>query len=39
MLQPMFRVKLVSKNGRLAAVVTGTASTFDTAPPIVPMKG
>ena len=28
-----------AKNGRLAAVVTGTASTFDTAPPIVPMKG
>ena len=39
MLQPMFRVKLVSKNGHLAAVVTGTASTFDTAPPIVAMKG
>jgi branched-chain amino acid transport system substrate-binding protein len=38
MLQPMFRVKLVSKNGHLAAVVTGTASTYDTAPPIVPMK-
>jgi branched-chain amino acid transport system substrate-binding protein len=38
MLQPMFRVKLVSKNGRLAANVTGTASTYDTAPPIVPMK-
>ncbi len=39
MLQPMFRVKLVKKNGRLAAVVTGTASTFDTAPPVVPMRG
>jgi len=39
MLQPMFRVKLVSKNGRLAAAVTGTASTFDTAPPVVPMRG
>jgi branched-chain amino acid transport system substrate-binding protein len=39
MLQPMFRVKLVSKNGKLAAVVTGTASTYDTAPPIVAMKG
>jgi len=38
MLQPMFRVKLVSKNGRLVANVTGTASTYDTAPPIVPMK-
>jgi hypothetical protein len=35
----MFRVKLVKKNGRLAAVVTGTASTFDTAPPVVPMRG
>ena len=39
MLQPMFRVKLVNKNGRLAAVVTGTASTYDTAPPVVAMKG
>ena len=39
MLQPMFRVKLVNKNGRLAAVVTGTASTFDTAPPVVAMRG
>jgi branched-chain amino acid transport system substrate-binding protein len=39
MLQPMFRVKLVNKNGHLAAVVTGTASTYDTAPPIVAMKG
>ncbi len=39
MLQPMFRVKLVSKNGRLAAVITGTASPYDTAPPIVAMKG
>ena len=39
MLQPMFRVKLVSKNGRLVANVTGTASTYDTAPPIVAMKG
>src|SRR6476659_1642674 len=37
MLQPMFRVKLVNKNGHLAAVVTGTASTYDTAPPIVAM--
>jgi branched-chain amino acid transport system substrate-binding protein len=40
MLQPMFRVKLVkSANGRLTANVLGTASTFDTAPPVVPMRG
>jgi branched-chain amino acid transport system substrate-binding protein len=39
MLQPMFRVKLVNKNGRLVANVLGTASTYETAPPIVPMKG
>ena len=39
MLQPMFRVKLVSTNGHLVANVLGTASTYDTAPPIVPMKG
>jgi branched-chain amino acid transport system substrate-binding protein len=40
MLQPMFRVKLVkAANGRLVANVTGTASTYETAPPIVPMKG
>ncbi len=39
MLQPMFRVKLGSKNGRLVATVTGTASTYETAPPIVPMRG
>ena len=40
MLQPMFRVKLVkTANGRLAATVLGTASTFDTAPPVVPMRG
>jgi len=40
MLQPMFRVKLVkTANGRLAAKVTGTASTFDTAPPVVAMRG
>ena len=39
MLQPMFRVKLVNTNGRLVAKVLGTASTYATAPPIVPMKG
>ena len=38
MLQPMFRVKLVSKNGRLTAQVLGTASSYDTAPPVVPFK-
>ena len=38
MLQPMFRVKLVNKNGRLVGIVTGTASTYETAPPIVAMK-
>jgi branched-chain amino acid transport system substrate-binding protein len=36
MLQPMFRVKLVSKNGKLFPVVLGTASPYDTAPPIHP---
>ena len=39
MLQPMFRVKLVNTNGRLVANVLGTASTYETAPPIVAMKG
>jgi branched-chain amino acid transport system substrate-binding protein len=39
MLQPMFRVALVQKNGHLVANVLGTASTYDTAPPIVAMKG
>jgi branched-chain amino acid transport system substrate-binding protein len=38
-LQPMFRVKLVSKSGRLQAQVLGTATTFATAPPIVSMRG
>jgi branched-chain amino acid transport system substrate-binding protein len=38
MLQPMFRVKLVSKNGHLTAQVLGTASSYDTAPPVVPFK-
>jgi branched-chain amino acid transport system substrate-binding protein len=36
MLQPMFRVKLVSKNGKLVPDVLGTASTYDTAPPLHP---
>ncbi len=39
MLQPMFRVALVKKNGRLVANVLGTATPYDTAPPIVAMKG
>jgi len=39
MLQPMFRVALVMKNGHLVANVLGTASPYDTAPPLVPMKG
>jgi branched-chain amino acid transport system substrate-binding protein len=39
MLQPMFRVKLVSKNGRLVPVLLGTATTYATAPPVVAMKG
>lgn len=37
MLQPMFRVKLVTKNGHLTAVVLGTANAYQTAPPIVAM--
>jgi branched-chain amino acid transport system substrate-binding protein len=39
MLQPMFRVKLVSKSGRLAAQVIGTATPYETAPPVVSFKG
>jgi branched-chain amino acid transport system substrate-binding protein len=40
MLQPMFRVKLTkAASGRLVGIVTGTATTFDTAPPVVPMRG
>ncbi len=39
MLQPMFRVALVKKSGRLVANVIGTASPYETAPPIVAMKG
>jgi branched-chain amino acid transport system substrate-binding protein len=39
MLQPMFRVALVKKNGHLVPNVLGTASAYATAPPIVPMKG
>jgi len=39
MLQPMFRVQLVSKNGHLVPQLLGTASTFATAPPVVAMRG
>jgi branched-chain amino acid transport system substrate-binding protein len=39
MLQPMFRVKLVSKNGKLSSQVIGTANAFATAPPVVAMRG
>ena len=39
-LQPMFRVQLVKgSNGKLQAKVLGTANSFATAPPIVPMRG
>ena len=39
MLQPMFRVKLVSKSGHFVPQLLGTASTFATAPPVVAMRG
>jgi branched-chain amino acid transport system substrate-binding protein len=39
MLQPMFRVKLVQKNGHLVPTILGTATTFATAPPVVAMRG
>jgi branched-chain amino acid transport system substrate-binding protein len=39
-LQPMFRVQLVKgSNGKLQAKVLGTANSFQTAPPVVAMKG
>jgi branched-chain amino acid transport system substrate-binding protein len=39
-LQPMFRVQLVQgSNGKLQAKVLGTANSYQTAPPIVPMRG
>jgi branched-chain amino acid transport system substrate-binding protein len=38
MLQPMFRVALVKKNGHLVANVLGTATPYETAPPVVAMK-
>lgn len=39
LLQPMFQVQLVKVNGRLTAKLLGTASTFASAPPVVPMRG
>jgi branched-chain amino acid transport system substrate-binding protein len=39
MLQPMFRVKLVTKNGHLVPQLLGAASTYATAPPVVAMRG
>jgi branched-chain amino acid transport system substrate-binding protein len=38
-LQPMFRVQLVKSGGRLVAKLLGTASTFQTAPPVAAMRG
>lgn len=39
-LQPMFRVQLVmGSNGKLQAKVLGTANSYQTAPPIQPMRG
>jgi branched-chain amino acid transport system substrate-binding protein len=38
-LQPMFRVQLVQTGGRLTAKVLGTASPYETAPPLVAMRG
>jgi branched-chain amino acid transport system substrate-binding protein len=39
LLQPMFRVQLTKSGSRFVAKVLGTASTFQTAPPLVAMKG
>jgi branched-chain amino acid transport system substrate-binding protein len=39
MLQPMFRVKLVEQNGHLVPQLLGTATTYQTAPPVHPIKG
>jgi len=38
-LQPMFRVQLVKSGSHLVPKVLGTVSSYDTAPPIVAMKG
>jgi branched-chain amino acid transport system substrate-binding protein len=39
LLQPMFRVQLVSSGGHLTAKILGTATSYQTAPPIVAMRG
>jgi branched-chain amino acid transport system substrate-binding protein len=39
LLQPMFRVQLVNKGGKLTPKVLGTANSYQTAPPLVAMKG
>jgi branched-chain amino acid transport system substrate-binding protein len=40
LLQPMFRVQLVKgSNGKLQAKILGTATSYQTAPPLVAMKG
>jgi branched-chain amino acid transport system substrate-binding protein len=39
LLQPMFRVQLVSNGGKLTPKVLGTANAYQTAPPLVAMKG
>jgi branched-chain amino acid transport system substrate-binding protein len=39
LLQPMFRVQLTKSGSRFVAKVLGTASTFQTAPPLAAMKG
>jgi branched-chain amino acid transport system substrate-binding protein len=38
-LQPMFRVQLVSKGGKLTPKVLGTANSYQTAPPLAAMRG
>jgi branched-chain amino acid transport system substrate-binding protein len=39
LLQPMFRVQLVKNGSRLTPKVLGTANSYQTAPPLVAMKG
>jgi branched-chain amino acid transport system substrate-binding protein len=39
LLQPMFRVQLVKNGTRLSPKVLGTANSYQTAPPLVAMKG
>jgi branched-chain amino acid transport system substrate-binding protein len=39
MLQPMFRVKLVMQNGHLVPQLLGTATTYQTAPPVHAITG